>query len=50
MKFSGERKHFVVWLTKATAVCAPNGVSPTLKPGFKDMLPENDAVPLDKNP
>ncbi len=35
-------------MTKATAVCALNGVSPTLKPGFKDMLPANDAIPLDK--
>jgi hypothetical protein len=29
-KFSGERKHF--------------GVSHTLKAGFKDMLPANDAI------
>jgi hypothetical protein len=35
-------------LTKATAVCALNGVSPTFKPGFKDMLPANDVIPLDK--
>ncbi len=42
-KFSGERKLFPVWwLTKATAVCASNGVSPALKAGFKDMLPVND--------
>ncbi len=47
-KFDGERKHFAVWLTKATAVCALNGVSPALKPGFKDMMPVNDAIPLDK--
>jgi hypothetical protein len=33
-KFSGERKHF--------------GVSHTLKAGFKDMLPANDAILLDK--
>ncbi len=45
-KFSGERK--AVWLTKATAVCALNGVSPTLKARFKDMLPANDAILLDK--
>ncbi len=48
LKFEGERKHFAVWLTKVTAVCALNGVSPTLKPGFKDMLPANDVIPLDK--
>ncbi len=48
LKFSGERKHFAVWLTKATAGCALNGVSLALKPGFKDMLPVNDAIPLDK--
>ncbi len=48
-KFEGERKHFVVWLSIATAVCALNGVSPALKPGFKDMLPANVAIPLDKN-
>ena len=47
-KFSGERKHFPVWFTKATAVCALNGVSPKLKAGFKDMLPANDAILLDK--
>jgi hypothetical protein len=47
-KFSRERKHFPVWLTKATAVCALNGVSAALKPGFKDVLPANDAIPLDK--
>jgi len=47
-KFSGERKHFTVWLTKATAVCALNGVSPELKAGFKDMLSANDAILLDK--
>jgi hypothetical protein len=47
-KFDRERKHFAVWLTKATAVCALNGVSPALKPGFKDTLPVNDAIPLDK--
>ncbi len=47
-KFSGERKHFAVWLTKMTAVCALNGVSPALKAGFKDMLPANDAILLDK--
>ena len=46
--FDGERKHFAVWLTKATAVCALNGVSPVLKPGFKDMMPVNDTIPLDK--
>jgi hypothetical protein len=46
--FSRERKHFPVWLTKATAVCALNGVSATLKPGFKDVLPANDGIPLDK--
>ncbi len=47
-KISGERKHFAVWLTKTTAVCALNGVSPALKSGFKDMLPVNDVIPLDK--
>jgi hypothetical protein len=47
-KFSGERKHIPVWLTKATAVCALNGISPMLKTGFKDMLPANDAILLDK--
>jgi hypothetical protein len=47
-KFDGERKHFAVWLTKATGVCALNGVSSTLKPGFKDMLSANEAIPLDK--
>jgi len=47
-KFSGERKHFAVWLMKATAVCALNIVSPALKAGFKDMLPANDAILLDK--
>jgi hypothetical protein len=44
-KFYREKKHFAVWLTKATAGCALNGVSPALKPGFKDMLPANDAIP-----
>ncbi len=48
LKFSGERKHFPVWLTKATAVCALNGVSPSLKAGFKDMLLANDTILLDK--
>jgi len=47
-KFSGERTHFAVWLMKATAVCALNGVRPALKAGFKDMLPANDAILLDK--
>ena len=47
-KFSREKKYFPVWFTKATAVCALNGVSPTLKARFKDMLPANDAIPLDK--
>jgi hypothetical protein len=47
-KFDGERKHFTVWLTKATAVCAFNGVSPALKPGLKVMLPANNMIPLDK--
>jgi hypothetical protein len=47
-KFSGERKHFAVWLTKGTAVCALKGVSPELKPGCMDMLPANDAIPLDR--
>jgi hypothetical protein len=46
--FSGERKHFAVWLTKLTAVCALNKVGPTLKPGFMDMLPANDVILLDK--
>ena len=46
-KFSGERKHFPVSLTKATAVRALNRVSPTLKAGFKDMLPANDAIQLE---
>jgi len=46
-KFSGERKHFPVWLTKAIAVCALNRVS-LLKAGFKDMLPANDTILLDK--
>ena len=46
--FSGERKHFAVWLTKATAVCALNGVSPALMAGLKDMLPANDSIILDK--
>jgi hypothetical protein len=40
-KFNGERKHFPVWLTKATAVCALNGVIPTLKAGFKDCPQRN---------
>jgi hypothetical protein len=35
-------------LTKATAVWALNGVSPALKPRFKDMLPVNDAIWLNK--
>jgi hypothetical protein len=35
-------------LTKATAVWALNGINPTLKSVFKDMLPVNDAIPLDK--
>ena len=43
-KFSGERKHFPVWLTKATAICALDGVSPTLKAGFKDMLGTNSVL------
>ena len=47
-KFSTERKHFPVWLIKATAVCAMNGVSAMLKPGFKDVLPANDSIPMDK--
>ena len=47
-KFSRERKHFPVWLTKATAVCVLNGVSAMLKPGFKDVLLANDAISLDK--
>jgi len=47
-KFSGERKHFAVWLTKVTAVCALNRVSPALKAELKDMLPANDAILLDK--
>jgi hypothetical protein len=40
--------NFAVWLTKATAVLALNGVSPALKPRFKDMLPVNDVILLDK--
>jgi hypothetical protein len=47
-KFSGERKHFPVLFTKATAVCVLNGLSHTLNAGFKDMLPANDAILLDK--
>jgi hypothetical protein len=47
-KFSGERKHFPVWLMKATAVCALNGVSPTLKAECRYMLPANDTILLDK--
>jgi hypothetical protein len=47
-KFSGERNHLPVLLMKATAVCALNGVRPALKAGFKDMLPANDAILLDK--
>jgi len=47
-KFSGERKHFPVWLTKAKAICALNGVSPALKAGFKDIMPANDTILLDK--
>jgi hypothetical protein len=47
-KFSRERKHFTVWLTKAADVCTLNRDSPTLKPGFKDMMPVNDVIPLDK--
>jgi hypothetical protein len=47
-KFGGEREHFAVWLTKATAVCSLNGVGPALKPGFNYMLPANDVIPLDK--
>jgi hypothetical protein len=47
-KFSRERKHFPVWLTNTTAVCALNRVSSTLKPGFKDMLPESDTITLNK--
>ena len=39
---------FAGWLTKATAVCALDNISPALKPGFKDMMPVNDAIPLDK--
>jgi hypothetical protein len=46
--FDRERKHFAVWLTKATAVCALNGVSPALKPGFKDMMSANEAILLDE--
>jgi hypothetical protein len=38
----------VVWLTKVTAICALNGVSSALKPGFKDVLLANDAILLDK--
>ena len=37
-----------VWLTKSTAVCALNGVSPALKARFKDMLPANGTILLDK--
>jgi hypothetical protein len=48
-KFDGERKHFAVWLTKVTAVCALNRVGPALKPGFKYVLPANDVISLDKN-
>jgi hypothetical protein len=48
LKFDGERKHFAIRLTTVTAVCALNRVSPALKPGVKDMLPANDAIPLDK--
>ncbi len=29
-------------------ICALNGVSAMLKPGFKDVLPANDAIPLEK--
>ncbi len=47
-KFDGERKHFALWLTKVTAVCALDGVSPALKHRFKNMLPANDAIQLDK--
>jgi hypothetical protein len=47
LKFNKERKHFAVWLTKATAVCALNGFSPTLKLGFKDLLPANIMTSLD---
>jgi hypothetical protein len=46
-KFDRERKHSAVWLIKATAVWALNEVRPALKPGFKDMLPVNDTIPLD---
>ncbi len=49
LKFSGERKHFTVWLMKATAACALKEVSHTLQPGFKDRMPVNDVIPLDKN-
>ncbi len=35
-------------LADATAVCALNGVCPPLKPGFKDLLPANDATQLDQ--
>ena len=38
----------VDWLTKASAVCALNRVSSTLKPGFENMLSANDTNPLDK--
>ncbi len=34
-------------LADATAVCALNGVCPALNPGFKDLLPANDATQLD---
>jgi hypothetical protein len=47
-KFDQERKHFPVWLTNATAICALNGVCPALKSGFKYMLPANDGIPSDK--
>ena len=46
--FSGERKHLPVWLTKAVAICALNGFSSVLKPGFENMLSANDTNPLDK--
>ena len=46
--FSGERKHLPIWLTKATADCALNGVSFALKLGFENMLSANDTNPLDK--
>ena len=35
-------------LRKQQLFCALNGVSPKLKAGFKDMLPANDAILLDK--